>query len=258
VLHEDAGRRVYEARRVLPSPELASHVAYFWQVRWRLEDPYEQEAITLPTAHFVFEQNDLTGARHSRFAGPGTKRFSRKLEGAGHILGIAFVAGTAFPWLRKPLSEFAGRIVPLRSVWRRDVKEAEDAILGASTEDRAVAAAEALVQRWKPTLDPESVRAAALVERIATDRELTRVEQLVAESGLGERALQRLFRHWVGVSPKAVVRRFRLVEAAEALEKNAVSSLTELAHALGYFDQSHFVRDFKATVGTTPSAHRRG
>jgi AraC-like DNA-binding protein len=75
---------------------------------------------------------------------------------------------------------------------------------------------------------------------------------------MSERALQRLFRCWVGVSPKTVVRRYRLVEAAEALEKNAVSSLTELAHALGYFDQSHFVRDFKATVGTTPSAHRRG
>lgn len=258
VLHEDAGRRVYEARRVLPSPELASHVAYFWLVRWRLDEPYEQAAITLPAGHFVFEQDDVTGARQSRFAGPGTKRFTRTLAGAGHILGIAFVAGTAFPWIQKPLAEFAGRVVPLRSVWRRDLKEAENSLLGAPNDDRAVTAAEAFVKRWKPALDPESERAAALVERIASDRELTRVERLVADTGLSERALQRLFRRCVGVSPKAVVRRFRLVEAAEALEKNAVSSLTELAHALGYFDQSHFVRDFKATVGTTPSAHRRG
>ncbi|MBL8953079.1 MAG: helix-turn-helix transcriptional regulator [Myxococcaceae bacterium] len=257
VLDETAARGVYDARRVLPADDLAEHVAYFWLVRWRLDAPYEQHAITLPAAHFVFEQNDATGARASRFAGPGRRRFTRRLEGAGHILGIALHAGTAFGWLRQPLARFVDRLVPLRTVWKRDVAEAERTILGARSDEAAVRAAERLVRRWKPEPDADSRLAARLVERTSHDRSLCRVEQLVALSGRSERGLQRLFHRHVGVSPKAVIRRFRLVEAADALDRKKVKSLTELAHQLGYYDQAHFVRDFKATVGRVPSALRR-
>lgn len=257
VLHENEARGVYEASRLLPSEELASHVAYFWWVRWRLDAPYRQHVLTLPAAHFVFEQNDVTGRAASRFAGPGRRRFTRTLDGAGHILGIALVAGTAYPWVRTPLAELADRLVPLRSVWRRDVAEAEQVILQEPRQVGAVRAAERFALRWRPELDPQSQLAAGLVQLISRDRSLCRVEQLMAASGLSERALQRLFHRCVGVAPKAVIRRFRLVEAAEALERRAPESLTELAYALGYYDQAHFIRDFKATVGTTPSAHRR-
>lgn len=242
---------------MLPAEGLASHVAYFWVVRWRLDATYDQQVLTLPAAHFVFEQNDATGRRASRFAGPGHRRFTRRLEGAGHILGIALNAGTAWHWVRQPLARFVDRRVPLRSVWHRDVTEAEGVILGARDDEAAVRAAERFVSRWKPELDETSRLAAHLVERISNDRGLRRVEQLVSLSGISERSLQRLFHRHVGVSPKAVLRRFRLVEAADALERGKVRSLTDLAHELGYYDQAHFVRDFKATVGRVPSRLRR-
>lgn len=257
VLDEAVGRGVYQAQRVLADDDLAAHVAYFWLVRWRLDAPYTQEVVTLPSAHFVFEQNDVTSRRAARFAGPGRRRFTRQLAGAGHIVGIALQAGTAFEWIRRPLAGFVDRRVPLRSVWRREVGEAERLILGASGNADAVAQAESFIRRWKPTLGADARLAATLVERIAKDRELCRVEHLVTLSGLSERALQRLFRRHVGISPKVVIRRFRLVEAADALERRKVRNLSRLALELGYYDQAHFVRDFKATVGRVPSALRR-
>ncbi|MFN0061578.1 MAG: DUF6597 domain-containing transcriptional factor [Myxococcaceae bacterium] len=257
VLEEAKARGVYQARRVRPPDDLARHVDYFWLVRWSLTEPYEQNVLALPAAHFVFEQNDQTKQRESRFAGPGRARFTRVLEGAGHILGIAFHAGTAFPWVRRPLAPMADRLVPLGTVWRRDVRAAERAILSPRTETRAVDAAVKYARRWLPALDEPSTLAARLVEQISNDRTLCRVEQLVTHSGLPERSLQRLFHRYVGVNPKAVIRRFRLVEAAEALENPHPPRLTELAQSLGYFDQSHFIRDFRATVGRAPLEHRR-
>jgi AraC-like DNA-binding protein len=96
-----------------------------------------------------------------------------------------------------------------------------------------------------------------IVERIAADRTINKVEDLAPSTGLGIRALQRLFREYVGISPKWVIRRARLHDAAARLADTGHVNLTRLAHELGYSDQAHFTRDFKAVVGRSPSDYRR-
>jgi hypothetical protein len=64
-----------------------------------------------------------------------------------------------------------------------------------------------------------------------------------------------LFASHVGVSPKAVLARYRLQDATAAIDAGEVADLAELATTLGWFDQAHFSRDFRAVVGMTPSAH---
>jgi AraC-like DNA-binding protein len=96
-----------------------------------------------------------------------------------------------------------------------------------------------------------------IIERIGADRTINRVDELATQVGLNERALQRLFSDYVGVSPKWVIRRFRLHDAASRLAKAEDVNLTNLAQDLGYADQAHFTRDFKAIVGRSPSDYRR-
>ena len=67
------------------------------------------------------------------------------------------------------------------------------------------------------------------------------------------RALQRLFGDYVGVSPKWVIKRYRLHEAVEQLAGGRPPEWSALAQNLGYFDQAHFIRDFKRLVGRTPA-----
>lgn len=54
-----------------------------------------------------------------------------------------------------------------------------------------------------------------------------------------------------------MIKRFRLQEAAERIERDASVSLAELAAELGYFDQAHFIKDFKSVLGQSPAAYRR-
>jgi AraC-like DNA-binding protein len=96
-----------------------------------------------------------------------------------------------------------------------------------------------------------------IVDRIANDRDINRVDELAAQLNLGERALQRLFNEYVGVSPKWVIRRSRLHDAAARLDNAEEVNLTQLAADLGYSDQAHFTRDFKTLVGKSPSDYRR-
>jgi transcriptional regulator GlxA family with amidase domain len=96
-----------------------------------------------------------------------------------------------------------------------------------------------------------------LLERMAADRSLVRVEQVAALGAMSVRSLQRLFAGHVGLSPKAVLARYRLQDAAATIVAGEAGDLAGLAASLGWFDQAHFSRDFRAVTGTTPSAYLR-
>lgn len=110
----------------------------------------------------------------------------------------------------------------------------------------------AYLGRLLPGLTPEGERTRDLVERMRVEREILRVDDLCNEAGCSSRTLQRLFRQYVGVSPKWCIRRFRLLEAVEQLARPTPPSLAELAGELGYADQAHLTRDFTRAVGQTP------
>jgi len=115
--------------------------------------------------------------------------------------------------------------------------------------------AEALLGSMLPERDPLAEQVAALVSGITDDPGLRRVDQLSAFSGMTARTLQRLFADYVGVSPKWVMRRARLHEAAERADSGEPVDWTSLASDLGYADQAHLTRDFTVTIGVPPSRY---
>ena len=127
-------------------------------------------------------------------------------------------------------------------------------------DDAMIAAASGLLRERGPAPDPVVDQVAGLVGRITEDPALRRVAQLAEVSGLPERKLQRLFSDYVGVSPKWVMRRARLHEAALRVEADGPASVdwAALAADLGYADQAHLSRDFTATLGVPPSRYAAG
>jgi AraC-like DNA-binding protein len=81
-----------------------------------------------------------------------------------------------------------------------------------------------------------------------------RAADLAAAFAISPRTLQRLLAQHVGVSPKQVLQRFRRQLATERLSEETAHDLGRLAAELGYFDQAHLARDFRATLGRSPSA----
>src|SRR5262249_3970109 len=108
-----------------------------------------------------------------------------------------------------------------------------------------------------PAPDAHAVRVTGIVYAVAADRDVLTVEDLVDRYQMNKRTLQRLFSKYVGVSPKWVIQRYRLHEAAGRLSSHGDVSQSALAADLGYSDQAHFVRDFKALVGTSPAAYAK-
>jgi AraC-like DNA-binding protein len=240
-----------EHDRVAPPAELSPFVAHFWSVRWRLDGlpPVKVETLPHPTVHLTFE------AGRARVGGVHSRRFSRTLEGDSGVFGIKFRPATFRAVLGAPLSTLTNRAVPLRRIFGAAGDALARQLHGEPKLRRRIALACAFLRAQLPALPARLVTLRDLVERLATDVELTRVEQVAALLDVDRRTLERRFRDAIGVSPKWVIRRYRLHEAAAQLEQPGVT-LAELALRLGYFDQAHFTRDFTAAVGRPPTVHR--
>jgi AraC-like DNA-binding protein len=241
------GRTTHE--RIAPSAALADYVAHHWTVSWDLEAPFVAETLPHPCVHLIFE------AGRSRIAGLSVRRFRRSLRGRGRVFAVKFRPAAFQPLLGAPMSSITERTLSLRSLFGR----AGDVLRQAVLSEESLPGCIALVERFLgPRLPPLPARVAAvrdLVERLAVDRALLRVEQAAAILRTDVRTLQRRFLHDVGLGPKWVIQRYRLHEAAERLARPDPPDLAALALELGYFDQSHFQRDFKQIIGVTPRAY---
>jgi AraC-like DNA-binding protein len=83
------------------------------------------------------------------------------------------------------------------------------------------------------------------------------LSELLQELGRSERWLERLFLAHIGITPKLYARISRFQSALGLLRQGRPRSLTDIAHSLGYFDQSHFIRDFKLFSGVSPGIYVR-
>lgn len=244
-----SGKRV-EAATFAPSSALAEVVETYWMTRWNLDGqaPHVAELITDPCVHVAFE------AGKSRVVGVNTKLFRRELSGTGLIRAVKLRAGAAKVLLpRGPIAAWNDTVTPLREVFPKAVER----LVLSGTDQQAFAELEHWLHATMRPVDSEVRLAVGVVERITRSTDITTVKQVCALAGLSTRPLQRLFRDFVGVSPKWVIRRQRLRDVALRLERGGSGSLAELAADLGYADHAHLTRDFKRATGRVPSVFAR-
>jgi len=125
----------------------------------------------------------------------------------------------------------------------------EDAVQSA-----AAALDDAIAGRTGDT-DPTFTPLTALVERIRDDDRLHRAEQVMELSPWSARTTQRVFRRYVGVPVKWVLCRYRLQQAALEIESDPDVDFADLAVRLGWYDQAHFINDFRSMLGSTPGEY---
>jgi AraC-like DNA-binding protein len=260
VLRPGETAQVAELRRDHPvAPELQPFVERYWSVRWDLTGrvPFRSEVLSHPSVNVSVESGTDPRFGHELPAvlvhSVVTRRFVVDLVGAGRVTAAKFHPGgfSAFTGAR-PARNGVALLGPevgvtadvlLRDVLAEDDDESRARVLDAALAPNAPAPPAAYLDLLE------------LLGHMAGDRGLVRVDQVARLAGMSARSVQRLFASYVGVSPKAVLARYRLQDAAAAIDAGQVDDLASLASSLGWFDQAHFSRDFRAVVGMPPSAY---
>lgn len=238
-----SGARV-EAGKIAVPADLDGLVEAFWWGRWDLRDqpPHVSELLASPSVNLVVE-----GGR-GRVVGVWRKLWRRELAGVGGVRAVKLRPGRARAVLPGSAHHYTDRLVPFEEVFP-DRADLPARIEAAETEEDAAARwAEFLRQVRRPVPEAQLVVAAL---RLAQEGTAVRVQELAEPLGVSPRHLQRIFREHLGASPKWALRRLRLQEVAARLEAGEAACLVELALGLGYSDQAHLSRDFKAATGRT-------
>lgn len=237
-----------------PAPDdLAGLLDYAWWVRWDAPEPHVQPVIPRPAVHLSVEE--LDGRPRVLVHGVHTAAFEQRLVGQGMTVALAFRPAGFRPVLGRSVTSLRGRVEPLAEVLGDDdVVIAERALAAGSPQAGAAVLVEWLRGR-RPLPLTATFRLAALVERAEEDAAITRAEQLAELAGVGLRTLQRQFVDHVGIGPKWVVQRSRLLDVAAAANSGREVDWAGLAADLGYADQSHLIRGFTALVGRAPATY---
>jgi AraC-like DNA-binding protein len=171
--------------------------------------------------------------------------FTTTLSGQGTVIGARCRPGGFAARFDRDAGSYTGRMVPV------DVGLFGGPVTLDHDRDRAAARLDAAIAASQREPDPTFGTLTGLLDRIAADTTLHRVEQVMELSPWSTRTTQPVSRHYVGVPVKWVLCRYRLQHAALELESDPTVDGADLAVRLGWYDQAHFINDFRSMLGCT-------
>ena len=251
LLHKRTSFEHFELTRFEPSDDLADWVEHHWMILYDLGDrpPYPQRNLSHPNQHMVIDSRGETG-----IFGAATGVFETTLSGSGRVFATKFWPGAFRPFFGRAVSVLSDTWLPVETVFSRTSTAMQEEFTGLNDPVGMAERMEELVRAQLPQPDEKAGLARQIVRFAEANLELVSAGELAGAFGLGLRALQRLFDEYVGVPPKWVIDRYRMLEAVEALNAGGPETLTQLAHRLGYFDQAAFNHAFEKLTGAAPKA----
>lgn len=247
-----------------PSPALRPFVDRLWVLEAPAGTPNAEPV--LPDGHVEiivhagdpFFEMDANGGRHRQapvlLAGQLTRAMHIAPGGVARVVGARLKPNGAHTLLGLPQHHITNRVVDLTDVHPRTARVLRDEITGREDSRSLAAAMDRTLTRLAPSSTPAS-KVNKTLEVAGRRRGLIQVQDLSRIAGISDRQLQRAFHDEVGVSPKQLLRVLRFQEVLRRVRGQSDNvRWTEIAATCGFYDQAHFVHDFRSFTGESPSA----
>jgi len=171
-------------------------------------------------------------------------------KGAGCI-AVCFHPGMAYPFFSLPMSVLNNNSIPLNDIWGKVIAELEEKLATANDNKVRINIIQTyllqLLQQTKP--DIQIGNCINLIQKKPAEISLAKLHQI---TGYSQRHLARKFNQCIGLSPKEFLKVNRFVSSLRHLKNYPKLSLTQIAYQSGYFDQAHFIHDYKIYAQHTP------
>lgn len=165
---------------------------------------------------------------------------------------VCFHPNGFLPFAPFPVKEMKNTAVPLTDLFGEAGLELERAILNAASTTERISITESfLISRLTDENNVDQILKSS-VETILTANGQLSVDDLSSRVNTNRRQLERKFSSAIGLSPKQVSKIVRLQNALKMMLNGEVISLTDVAYENDYYDQAHFIKDFKEFTGLTP------
>lgn len=242
-------------QEIIPIKELQQYVRYFWLLEDTPTNNQPQHFKILPDAlpalifqdqpNQFFDQDDQAMPQLYVY-GQFTHHSEHKVSGAFRIIG-AYLEPTALKTLfHLDAFELSNQNIPLEDLVSTLILE--QLVNAGSTSEKIAIISNFILDRINQTrYHSDKLQLASTL--IQNGKPLSEVQY---QLNVSERTLERLSKQYIGMSPKLYARIVRFQSSLAILRHRPFDNLSMVAHQCNYFDQSHFIRDFKSFTGCSP------
>lgn len=243
--------------------ELTSFIKCYWTLESPIkETPEKQTIVPDGCIEMIFHYGDL----YRQYIENGNSiiqpkcfvfgQLSRPLEieptGETGIFAVRFHPNGFLPFTSIPIKEMENTAISLEKLFAKAGQEIEQKVLNASSTSERITLIETfLLNRLTDSITFDRI-VKSTVETIMTANGQLSVNELSAQININRRQLVRKFSAAIGLSPKQLSKTIRLQATLKMLLSKQFTSLTALAYENEYYDQAHFIKDFKELTGYTP------
>lgn len=251
-----------------PHPLLASHIGCYWILRTPTGQPARRELI-LPdgyaelilnygksyTWHNQLQQDERV-IKTVHFVGERDTSILVDLEGGLNQIGVKFKPSGLFALLRQPLHELANQMVSPDELNTKIIQELSEQVFDAKTDTAKVAVLNRFFIRHLVNIERSDHLAEQAIQIILRSQGNLRIDDLTNIFDIHYKTLERKFKTYIGLTPKVFARVIRFKHTYKQFHTTAVQDPSFFLD-LGYYDQNHFIKDFKYFLHTTPAAYLR-
>lgn len=256
------------ARHHRPAAPLSAYVDLIWYYRGFSRGHAKERLLPTGVAELVinlhedevrtYDPDNLDRCiRHpgSVVVGVHTRYFVLDTEEQINVIGVHFRPGGAFPFLAPPAHELRDEHVDLEAIWGLEARRLRERLLAApAPEDKFALLEQALLARLGRSAEPHAAVLHAL-RCIDQAPHLQTIAGLTERLGLRPKRFIQLFAEQVGLTPKVYCRIQRFQRVIAQVGRQRQVDWAGVAAGCGYYDQAHFIRDFRAFSGLNPGTY---
>ncbi len=246
-----------------PNSELAAFVMCYWTLESAKEKtPLKNTIIPDGTMKLIFHYGDAYRHHPNNdesiilpkcfLIGQLTRPYIVEPLGVTGTFLVRFHPNGFLPFSTIPIKEMENTAVPLDKLFGKEGEEIGEKILNASTTSERISLIESFLLKYLTDRQTIDKIVKSTIETILNANGQFSVNEFSQQNHINRRQLTRKLSSAIGLSPKQLSKTIRIQATLKKLLTKEVTSLTDLAYENEYFDQAHFIKDFKEFTGLTP------
>jgi len=256
-----------EYKTYTPKETLAKRIKYYWSLEdFESTTPHSKERI-FPDGcielifhygdHFkkIFKNGSAILQPKSFIHGQITSYIELEATGKIGVFSARFKPNGLQPFIDFDVAKLTDTTLTVAEVWGESGQELEKTILEATNNETRVAILERFLETKLSTTKKSDEAIDFCVEALSNSNGAITIEKLTEELHISKRQLERKFQATVGLNLKTFSRIIRFNYALQLIEKKEFDGFTKVAYDGGFYDQAHFIKDFKDLTGLNPKQY---
>lgn len=247
-------------QKIYPAEPLRKYVRYFWTL--------EDDSVTFSEKTFkimsdglpglIFQENKKSFLNEDNrelpqlfLYGQTTRYTENKAIENFRNIGVYFQPTALKTVFGIDANELSNQNVNIHDILKTNIS---DQLLNSSDTGQRIKMLSSFLIQQAEQIKVKTENISFAIAKLQKDVSLSSIQN---ELNISERSLERYFKQYIGISPKLCKRINRFQSALDNIRKSQFNKLTNIAYHNGYFDQSHFIREFKEFAGTCPKCFIR-